>query len=449
MKRVLTRISAAVAAVAAALVAVAATPAAAVPAFAIQTGASCQACHVGGFGPQLTAFGREFKLQGYTLRTSVFNVPISAMVVESYLNTAKAQTPPPGPGFSPNNNVALDQISVFLAGGLGDHLGGFVQTTYDGVGKAWHWDNLDIRAVDTFKFKGAEMTLGVSLNNAPTVQDVWNSLPAWGFPYTSSTLAPGPSASPLLNGALAQTSLGATAYAWIDSEFYLEAGAYGSPGARTLVHLGVDPTSPGSIANLAPYVRAAFQHDIGPGQFEAGVFGMKTDINPGLDRTTGLTDHYTDLGLDGSYIIAVAGQDNISVNARYLHERQALDATCALAAVATGCANASLTDVRIDGSYYWHDKLGLTLGVFDTFGPANGAVYASRTAKPNSAGYIVQLDTTLYGAGVSPLGKRFNARVGVQYFGYTEVDGAAHNIDGAGMNARDDNAVRVFFWAAY
>ena len=49
----------------------------------------------------------------------------------------------------------------------------------------------------------------------------------------------------LLSGALAQTSLGLTAYAWIDSALYLEAGAYGSPSRGTLTSLGADPTSPG------------------------------------------------------------------------------------------------------------------------------------------------------------------------------------------------------------
>ena len=37
----------------------------AVPSFARQTGMNCVACHVGSFGPQLTAFGRSFKLNGY------------------------------------------------------------------------------------------------------------------------------------------------------------------------------------------------------------------------------------------------------------------------------------------------------------------------------------------------------------------------------------------------
>lgn len=34
----------------------------AVPDFAQQTGQACSTCHIGSFGPQLTPFGREFKL---------------------------------------------------------------------------------------------------------------------------------------------------------------------------------------------------------------------------------------------------------------------------------------------------------------------------------------------------------------------------------------------------
>ncbi len=38
----------------------------AVPSFALQTGQPCTSCHIGAFGPQLTAFGRAFKIGGYT-----------------------------------------------------------------------------------------------------------------------------------------------------------------------------------------------------------------------------------------------------------------------------------------------------------------------------------------------------------------------------------------------
>jgi hypothetical protein len=436
-------------ALALAAIAMTASPAAAVPAFAIQTGEPCQGCHVGGFGPQLTPFGREFKLQGYTLRSKSFNLPLSIAATASYIRTTKQQNPPPAPGFGGNDNFALDQINFFFAGGFGAHFGAFIQATYDGVGKAWSWDNMDLRAVDATKIGTTDVTFGASLNNSPTVQDAWNTLPAWGYPYTSSDLAPSPSASPLLDGALAQTSLGLTGYAWINSEFYLEGGAYWSPGSRQLTDLGVDPTDPGSIRGAAPYGRVAFQHGLGPGTLEVGAFGMRSEIYPGLIFNTGFTDRYTDLGLDGSYIDTLGDSSVVTLNGRYIHESQGLRATCALAGVRADCAGNRLDDVHIDASY-WRDKIGFTVAGFDTTGSANPTIYAGdRTLVPDSSGVTFQIDGTPFGAGNSPFGKRFNTRVGVQYTAYATFDGASRNFDGAGDNASDNNTLRVFAWVAY
>lgn len=427
-----------------------ARPAQAVPAFGIQTGKHCQACHVGGFGPQLTPYGREFKLTGYTDRTNSFNAPFSAMAVMSYVQTQKDQVNPPAAGYRTNDNLALDQVSLFFAGGFGEHLGAFVQTTYNGTAKAWNWDNLDIRATTKTTIARLPTVVGLSVNNSPSVQDAWNTLPAWGYRYTTSSLAPSPSASPLISGALAQTTLGATAYAWINTQYYLEAGAYGSPGATTLVRLGVDPTSPGSIQGLAPYVRLAYKKAFKIGVFEMGAFGMDTAINPGLDRSTGLTDRYTDIGLDGSYLKTFQGGNVLSINARYLSERQSLDATCALDAAGPDCARNSLREIRADASYYWRNEIGGTVGVFNTTGSANPTLYAdNRVSKPDSTGMLFQLDGTPFGSSYSPLGARFNIRAGVQYTLYTQFDGAGVNFDGAGRNARDNNTARVFLWVAY
>ncbi len=424
----------------------------AVPAFAVQTNKACQACHVGGFGPQLTPYGREFKLHGYTERANdAFTLPFSAMAVASYVNTQKNQAEPPAEHFSTNNNAAVDQVSLFLAGGLGSHFGGFVQTTYDGVARAWTWDNLDLRAVTVTHVKDKEVVLGLSFNNSPSVQDAWNTLPAWGFPFTSSALAPSPSASPLFVGGLAQETLGLTAYTWIDSTYYLELGGYWSPGASTLHRLGADPLDPGDIDGIAPYGRLAYQRTLADGKVEVGVFGMRTDLHPGRDRDSGAIDRYTDLGLDASYQKARDNGDVIAVDARYLHERQALNATCILAATPGGdCAGTHLQDLRLDASYYWRDKIGATVGLFDTWGPANPDLFPdNRTFKPESSGVTLQLDATPWGGGKSPLGPRFNMRVGVQYTIYERFNGASKNFDGAGANASDNNTLRIFAWAAY
>ena len=60
-----------------------------------------------------------------------------------------------------------------------------------------------------------------------------------------------------------------------------------------------------------------------------------------------------------------------------------------------------------------------------------------------------QVDYTPWGSGNSPLGPRFNMRFGLQYTAYGKFDGARHNYDGAGANAADNNALRIFTWAAF
>lgn len=422
-------------------------PAGAVPSFAVQTGQPCNACHVGGFGPQLTPFGREFKINGYTTRSVKFNLPVSAMAVASYIRTARSQPSPPAPGYSRNNNITLDQASVFLAGGLGSHLGAFVQTTYDGVAKAFHWDNLDARAVTSTKVRGATVLLGASLNNAPTVQDSFNTLPAWGYPYTTSSLAPAPGAAPLI-GRLAQSTVGLTGYVWVNSAVYAEAGGYQSPGANFLTHAGVDAFDPGNIRGTAPYARIAYQKNFGDKNFEVGAFGLWADLFPGRDQSAGGADHYADTGLDASFQFFAPSKDVFTVNGRYTHEGERLNASHALGLSQN--PTDTLNDVRLDASYYWRNQIGGTIGGFDTWGSADSLLYAgNRTFTPDSTGLIFQLDGTPFGAGGSPFGPRFNMRLGVQYTLYTRFDGAGHNYDGSARNASDNNTFRVFTWFAY
>src|SRR6185437_14488103 len=107
-----------------------------------------------------------------------------------------------------------------------------------------------------------------------------------------------------------------------------------------------------------------------------------------------------------------------------------LSASCALAgAPLQGCADNDLQDFRVDGSYYWRHRYGVTVEYFNTTGSANPVIYAAnRTFTPDSAGVNVQLDTTLFPNSNSPLGPRFNARIGVQYTGYAEFNGAGKRL---------------------
>lgn len=431
-------------------------PAAAVPAFAQQTGQNCAACHVGGYGPQLTPFGREFKIGGYTLRLHP-SIPLSAMAVASYVHTAKAQDEPPTEDAKRNNNLSFDEGSVFLAGGLGSHLGGFAQVTYSGADEAWAWDNVDLRVVNTGKIGGKDLVYGLTVNNNPGIEDPWNTLPAWGFPYTDSDYAPAPDIAPLIDGGLGQGVIGMTAYGWLDSRFYLEAGGYSTPSRGTLRWLGADPNDPGDINGIAPYGRLAYQAGLGGGTIEVGAFALKSAIWPGRDRSTGSTDRFTDFGVDASWVKTLKS-GTLTLNGRYVHEDQSLDGTCELGmddgsipvVPLSQCADNSLDAEHLDASYYWHNAVGLTVSGFNVSGSENPFVYGDfRTMRPDSTGLQFQIDGTPFGKGKSPLGSRFNMRVGVQYTLYTRFNGTRHDFDGSGRNAADNNTLRVFTWVAF
>jgi len=435
--------------IAIALLAFSASSASAVPSFAEQTGQRCSACHVGGLGPQLTPLGRQFKLEGYTMRAGdTFTVPLAGMVVASFVETEKDQPSPPAAHYGVNDNATLDQASIFLAGGFGSHFGAFGQFTYDGVGRSFAWDQLDVRATTHATVLGSNVVFGIDLNNSPGVQDVWNTLPSWGFPFTSSDLAPSPGASPLMSEALAQRVLGTSLYASLDMGLYTEAGVYWMPGRRFLSMFGVDANDGGAfLKGAAPYVRIAYQKNYSEQNFEIGAFGLFADLYPGAVKTAG-SDRFTDLGLDASWQFIGNGDNVYQLNARYTHEQQDLNASFLLGD--SSKMHDGLEELHLDFSYYWHKQIGATISPFHVWGSSDSLLYAdNRTLKPDSTGVVFQLDYTPWGTDVSPLGPRFNVRIGAQYTLYTEFNGAGSNFDGAGRNASDNNTFRLFTWFVF
>ncbi len=83
-----------------------------------------------------------------------------------------------------NDNVNVPQaISLFYGGRIyGEHLGALIQGTYDGVGNRFFLDLTDVRLTAKPDLFGKPLVLGLTVNNNPTVSDVLNTTPAWGFP---------------------------------------------------------------------------------------------------------------------------------------------------------------------------------------------------------------------------------------------------------------------------
>src|ERR1700719_4722269 len=110
------------------------------PLYARQTGQPCATCHTAFL--ELTPFGRRFKLGGYTLSGGDWSgPPFAVMLQPTFTNTQAAQQGGAAPGFGVNNNLVMQQISLFTGGRITDDVGAFIQGTYDGVGHRFGWDN--------------------------------------------------------------------------------------------------------------------------------------------------------------------------------------------------------------------------------------------------------------------------------------------------------------------
>ncbi len=94
----------------------------AIPSFARQTGFACARCHTVAYGPALTAYGRQFKLNGYVWGDAKEVIPpIAIMVQGGFTHTAKDQSEPPANHFATNDNLSVDQVSLFYGGRISDH----------------------------------------------------------------------------------------------------------------------------------------------------------------------------------------------------------------------------------------------------------------------------------------------------------------------------------------
>ncbi|MBS0373759.1 MAG: cytochrome C [Proteobacteria bacterium] len=423
----------------------------AVPSFARQTGMPCAQCHTQAFGPGLTAYGRSFKLNAYTFGDQPSLLPLAAMVQGGFDRTATDQPDPPTDHTSTNDNFTLDQLSLFIAGRVAPHVGVFAQVTYDGNGRATSWDNLDVRYARSVTVGTVDAVVGVSINNNPTVQDLWNSTPAWGVPYISSPLNPSPIAAAVVDGGLAQSVLGATAYALIHDHVYLEAGAYRGLSDRWLNNLGVGADASPHLNGAVPYWRAAYQSAIeNTHYFSLGAFGLNARLQP--DPTVPDTDRFTDLGMDATYQYTDADRFSVSTNVVHIRENQNLGATFN----AQGASSPShhLDEWRLDGTLTFRQTWSATLAAFDTRGSTDPVLYApgalsgSATGSPDTRGYIVQFEVIPFGKLGSFAQPWVNARLGLQWTGYTRFNGGSSNYDGFARNAHDNNSLFVYYWIA-
>jgi hypothetical protein len=429
----------------------------AIPSFARQAGMDCTACHT--LWPELTPFGRYFKLTGYVMSKSSksyeFPPPVAGLLQVSFTHTNKDQ-----PKGSIDKNWAThlasrdndvfsipQEASLYYGGRIYDKLGAFIQGTFDGAENKFMLDMTDIRYANNFTLAGKNLIYGFTLNNSPTLQDVWNSTPAFGFPYASSSVAPTPAASTVVEGILDQQVGGLGAYAFWNNMIYTGGAIYHSTKTGIFKPLGVGNRTENVVDDYAPYWRLVLQQQWKNHFLSVGTFGLYAKIFPEA-MTSGPSDKFTDIAFDTQY--QYIGKKHVfSAHAHWIHESQDLDGSFALGNAAKQSGHLNRFDIH--GHYYYRSPIGEfggSLGFFSITGNSDSLLYSpdpvdgSRTGKPDGNGFIAEIDYLPFGG----TRKFFSPKVSLQYTIYNKFNGSHSNYDGFGRDASDNNTLYFLLW---
>jgi len=382
--------------------------------------------------------------------------PLSAAQTWSYTHTDRGQ---PGLENLPtihfstktNDNFSYpQQANFFLAGRFYGRLGGFVMGTYDGADNKWATDNVDIRLSDVLTFgEHHNLLYGATFNNGPTVQDVWNTLPAWSQ-LVSSEVAPGPAASPSIANLGAQVA-GVGAYAFLDDVLYAEITPYlsGKTGVYSFATAG--NTKDTVTDGPSPYWRLVLYKNKGSHSLSLGHVGL-------YDKTFetgshGPTNDFLDVGGDVQY------QWNskphfVTFRSTFIWENQGLAA--AKADKAAMHSRDTLYTAQFWASYRYYNLAGVTFSLFDIEGRrdhvlyAPGAVGGSRNGDPSSIGQFIQFDLLPFSRWFHQLWPALPmTQFALQYTFYERFNGARHNYDGFGRSASDNNTLYLLAWTPW
>ncbi len=444
-------------------------PAHAVPSFAAQTGQACQMCHIGALGPQLTPYGRNFKMKGYTLTGGTglaSQVHLALWVQSGFTYTDKALPQDAAPHYNTNDNAGVQAISLFYSGRISDNVGVFLQATYDNVAKALAQDNSDVRIIGDGEIFGKDVDYGVSIDNAPGWSDPYNSNYLWGYPYITSFLAVGPNAAPVLAGAEQDNSIGVVGYAWYDQHIYVDLGGYETQAPGIMRRLG-EAYGAGSATGIEPYTSATYAWFWGNNNAHLGGTFFNGRYNPTTPGTKCCTadgrfghDEYYDFLLHGGF--QHIGDNNVNVytvDSWYDYEIQHLKGTSnpLNPNVGSSFPNNHLEDYNIAATYYYKETYGGNIKFEKTWGNKNELLYNSGAndgsgsikGSPDSTSITVEADWVPFGKEDSWLRPFINLKLGLQYTIYTQFNGGDHNYDGYGRSASDNNTLFLFAWTVF
>ncbi len=420
----------------------------AVPSMGRQTGKQCATCHT--VFPELTPYGRQFKLLAYSQSTaeqaaeSMFGkVPISALLQVSRTSTKNVSSGGSTPEDFPRDRQTIVQgAGLYYGGKITENSGGLVQYFYDGIEKKWKTEMFDVRWANTVTAGGKDVILGFTVSNSPTLTDIYNSTPNWSFPHTD-TAAIQPNAAAMVDMTLASKVGGPGAYALWNELLYGEVAFYRTNKTGVFRPLGWGNERDVRVKGYAPYWRFALQKELDQHNFSLGTYGLITNTHLDPDDPATPTNRFRDVAFDGQYQY-ITRAHQFSAQATWIRERQRLNAAFD-AGMASNPSN-SLQTFRAGAHYFYQRKWGGGFQYFQTRGDPDdlryntgAAVTGSINGSPNNKGWTTELNYL-------PVQ---NVKLAVRYTSYSQFNGAGANYDSFGRNAKDNNSVYLLGWILF
>ena len=416
----------------------------AVPSMGRQTGYECSKCHT--VFPELTPYGRQFKLGAFAESSLKWDekklaerIPVSAALIVSRTKTNDTRAGGTESSEFPKDGKLVAQTAALYYGGkITDNSGALIQYNYEGIEKQWGMEMFDARYAGGLTLADKELTYGLTLNNNPTVSDIYNSTSAWGFPHIGTAAEQMPAAT-LIDMTLASKVGGVGVYGMWDNLLYVELANYRTAknGAFRFLSWGQQWGSEeleGSVLNgNAPYWRVAVQQEIGPHSFAVGTYGMTAKLYQDVNDKSLGSNRFRDIGYDINYQY-IKGDHSASLRTNWIKEKQDLDSAFAQGAASN--SSGTLKTFRADLHYYFKRQWGGGLQYFRTTGSKDeeryegDALMGSANGSPNTKGWVAELNYL-------PL---HNIKLALRYTRFQEFNGASSDYT-PGRNASDNNNV--------
>lgn len=403
--------------------------AAALPLFARQTGHNCIACHAGGQFPELTPYGRLFKLTAFTIGKRA-TVPFAVMGV--FGSTSSPNNPTTGAGSSAGNGTPTFLTgSLFFGGKMTDNIGMFLQYTWNNYAfggippVADHFkgnsDNFDIRYANHVFVNNNDIIYGVDMNNNPGLADVWNSSQTYGYGIVPTSTGGYPGYT-ILDGGLGQQVVSQGVYVYLNRAIYAEFSAYQTGNG---VYSFVTQNNGGQVgtSGVSPYLRLAATHEWGAQNIMLGYTFFNSDIYE--NGFSGPTDRHQDNMVDVQYQYLL-DPHTFTAEASRINE---------VTTYGSGGPSGGTNETKAKVSYTYLARYGADLAYYNVSdNQAYESAYQAATGTPlgNTVAFVPEVFFL-------PIQ---NVRIGLQYTMFRQF---ASQTSGASNN----NTTFLYLWGAY